>query len=216
MKLYKFRSVINETDLTKVREIIETGEFWCSKFHQMNDPMEGVYYTVNPLQTDKILSEKNKRKICSFSSIHGFHKPCMWGYYTNGFQGIAIEIEIEKKLVYKVQYDNDITSLNDMDKILTTKLKSWKHENEYRFIKVMQEEENKCQIGKITKVYFGSPYAGLTNSQDIINDNNAIQKYHNNCKVIQDILDNKGIPYSYVHVEKNQVKEILQKVQNHE
>ena len=47
LALYKFRTLGSNDDLKRIKDIIENGEFWCSKFYEMNDPMEGVYYSNN-------------------------------------------------------------------------------------------------------------------------------------------------------------------------
>ena len=44
MKLYKFRSLGSEADYDRIIGIIENG-FWCSKFSDLNDVMEGVFYS---------------------------------------------------------------------------------------------------------------------------------------------------------------------------
>ena len=47
MKVYKFRKLTNESDLDRLKGILETGNFWCSNFWDLNDPMEGVFSTYN-------------------------------------------------------------------------------------------------------------------------------------------------------------------------
>ena len=90
MKLYKFRQLTSCRDLERIIEILETNKFHCAKFSEMNDPMEGVYIATVPSKIDKILTEKNEKRICSFSSKEGFENLAMWGYYANGFKGIPI------------------------------------------------------------------------------------------------------------------------------
>ena len=43
IKLYKFRPLSDCKDFERIEKILETGEFWCPKFTELNDPMEGVY-----------------------------------------------------------------------------------------------------------------------------------------------------------------------------
>lgn len=206
MKLYKFRSLATDNKQKSwVPQIIKTNQFWCSSFHEMNDPMEGVYFSDGSNQIDEVLSQKNRRKICSFSGVSAFRKPCMWGYYANGFKGIAIEIEVDPQEIEKVNYVKETPLTSEVNEILTTKLNSWRHENEYRFIKVSDENHNK--IGKITKVYFGDPYAGLTNSDSISDLNEKIRKYRMRREELESLLEEKNIPYAYVEVIENIVKE---------
>ena len=108
IKLYKFRSLRTCEDLQRLKEILDTGKFWCSKFSEMNDAMEGVYYATHENIIEQIYNEKNRYKICSFSGKLAFENPCMWGYYAGGFQGVAIEIEIDSSGIYKVDYEKDL------------------------------------------------------------------------------------------------------------
>lgn len=89
MKLYKFRPLANQTDFDRAKAILETGCFWCSKFFDLNDPMEGVYKGIK-----NYFAEKDRYKICSFSGKKAFRDPVMWAYYANGFKGMAIETAI--------------------------------------------------------------------------------------------------------------------------
>lgn len=191
MKIYKFRQLINETDYDWLKNILETGCFWCSNFWDLNDPMEGIFsfYEENDeiirRGIDDIYSLKNKYKICAFSGIKGFKNPIMWGYYTNGFKGVAIEVEVKESEVAVVKYKEkivDIFSNNNLDtdsmvkEIFTRKLKAWAHENEYRFIE-KSENNNYHKIGEITAVYFGNPYGNLSNT-GVILEKEKLAKYN--------------------------------------
>ena len=121
LKLVKFRSLANQKDLDRAINIITTGKFWCTKLWNMNDPMEGVYSTSNRDIIPKMFTEKNKYVICSFSDNSDdnipkkpIQNPLLWGYYANGFKGIAIEIEEDESNVKKVDY----ISRTDIDKLI--------------------------------------------------------------------------------------------------
>lgn len=181
MKLYKFRPLADHEDLKQVQDILKTNCFWCSKFSELNDPMEGVFYATDRSLIEEIYKEKNDYKICSFSTEVGFKNPTMWGYYANGFKGVAIEIEIAKAKVEIVDYKDEILSIKNISpgvniakKILTTKLKCWENEMERRFLTKSQKDFQK--IGKITAVYYGEPYNGLANSNSIKSE--SIEKYN--------------------------------------
>lgn len=186
IKLYKFRPLANEKDCERLKGILETGEFWCSKFSELNDPMEGVYLFLNYPNNrseliDLIFKTKTSYKICSFCNEQAFANPLMWGYYANGFRGVAIEIKVSSDKVKKIKYVSKIHSFTgknptkEAEKILTTKLSPWKHECEYRFLE--KRENNKSKIGKITALYFGDPYERTRNRTDIIENNDAVRKY---------------------------------------
>lgn len=207
MKLYKLRSLISSDELSRVKNIINTNKFWCSRFHEMNDPMEGVYHTSRIDLIEKIYDEKESYKICSFSAEKGFRNPAMWGYYAGGFRGIAIELEINDNEVEKVSYISKLTKKKNVDvlKVLTSKLTVWKHEAEYRYLK--QTSENLNKIGEITKIYIGSPYNNINNESNVLSSNPALQKYRDLKAELEEFLRDKNIPFVEVCVNGNKVSE---------
>lgn len=214
MKIYKFRSLATQTDLERAQVTIETGHFWCSRFTDLNDPMEGVFTLENNSNVKRtiknIFSEKNNRRICSFSGDKGFSCPPMWGYYANGFKGIAIEVTLKKKdNIYKMEYIRQQNLLNartnDANRILTRKLLAWKHEDEYRFIK--ETINNYNQIGKITKVYFGDPYGNVFNKDDIKKQSASLKSFHELKDKLLPIVQAKGIDAYRVRIQNDLVIE---------
>lgn len=214
MKLYKFRPLSSQLDLDRAKQILETGHFWCSRFSELNDPMEGAFTTLenaNVVQIiDSIYGEKNKFKICSFSGSKGFENPSMWGYYANGFKGMGIEIEVEQeKSIEKVDYSEQIGHLNvstnniSIRELLKTKLLSWKHEDEFRFL--IRTESNYHEIGKITAAYFGAPYNSFDNSEEIINKSEILKDYEKRINQLKKIAIGKGIRAFSVEVIDNKV-----------
>ena len=206
MKIYRFRKLTSEIDHCRLREILETGKFWCSSFWELNDPMEGVfsYYGENDeiikSGIDAIYSLKNKYKICSFSGVKGFENPIMWGYYAGGFKGVAVEVEVREDEVKKVRYKKNIADIFSGDnydtvsivkEIFTRKLEMWEHENEYRFLED-SENNNYHKIGEITAVYFGNQYGNLSNTVDI-QKNKKLAEYNEFKKRMANIARGKNI-----------------------
>ena len=182
LKLYKFRSLGDCISAMRTKEIIDTGKFWCSPLWEQNDSMEGVYSYWKT--TEGIFSEKNNYRICSFSGRRALKDPKMWGYYANGFKGLAIEIEVElpSSELFPISYCDTLTIANDsspdtVKKIITSKLKHWKSEKEYRFIR--KGKSGYAEIGTITGVYFGDPYRCVKNIDQIVENSPKIQKYLN-------------------------------------
>lgn len=188
MKLYKFRPLGNYDDFKKIKQIIEEKKFWCSKLWDLNDPMEGVFHTIYNLdEIRRIFDLKNQYRICSFSGKEGFENQTLWGYYANGFRGVAIEIKVKRCVVKRIEYvtENEFKAYivdavkKDIEKvvkvIITRKLKYWEHENEYRFL--IQSEVNKQEIGKVKKIYFGDPYHNLANKNDIEKNSESFKEY---------------------------------------
>lgn len=181
IRLLKFRSLISEYDLDKIKPIIEKNQFWVSKLWNQNDPLEGIYSSVLKDKVKEIFNQKNEVKICSFSSINALHDPLLWGYYSSGYKGIAIEIEVDEDDVSKIDYQykkelKTVFSEVAIEKIVSRKLKKWKHEKEYRYF-IKRFDDGLQEIGKVKKIYFGEPYFGLGNSEDVINNSSNYQKY---------------------------------------
>lgn len=177
MKVYKFRSLGDCTAFERVEEILETGEFWCSPLWEQNDPMEGVY--TSPDDDDQTLMnfiEKNKYKICCFSSRCALNNPLMWGYYANGFKGVAIEVTVPPNTLDEVEYVEEPPTLQgNVKELLTKKLNRWQDESEHRYL--TQSVEPKQKIGEITGLYFGDPYGNVTNKEQVVKTSLPLRRY---------------------------------------
>lgn len=185
IKLVKFRPLLTCRDYKRAVDILQTKRFWCSKFSDLNDPMEGVFsYTKASFDFENMYNEKCKYQICSFSEKQALFNPLMWGYYANGFKGVAVEICADEESIKKVNYTSNILDfsnghIDDVKTLLTTKLKCWEHEAEYRFL--YEYTDNDCnnyyEIGKITALYFGDPYGNVRNKTEVYNGSKILQKY---------------------------------------
>lgn len=203
MKLYKFRSLGSCTDLERTQAIVESGKFWCSRFWELNDPMEGVYWfnqdTLSESFIRKLYDAKSDHALCSFSGPKAFEHPLMWGYYANGFKGVAIEIEADEDQpnLEKMRYTSDVTTITQEQdtsdaarRILTTKLCCWSHEHEYRYL---HEGGHGLQpIGRITAVYCGTPYQRLGNAEDM-QRRRHIREYRCRAESLQRTAQDQGI-----------------------
>lgn len=169
MKVFKFRSLGDKESFDRVSEILCTGKFRCSRFWEMNDPMEGYYKGTFDLSEETagiVFGEKAARLICCFSKEVALRNPLMWGYYANGFKGLAIEVEIEEENLYPIVYSNTVSRYarrgcfeERVKSILTRKLDCWKHEREVRYFQTdTQEEKQLYQIGIVTGIVVGLPY----------------------------------------------------------
>ena len=165
--VYKYLPLIEEQRLKWFVEILKTGNIWFSKFHALNDPMEGVYYSYYSKLNNLIASKKNEYLIGSFGN-----KPnnfVLWAYYTNGYRGACIEIELNKlsmENIHKVKYCTnaefnesvDLT-IDKVDLLLKRKLNSWKNEAELRILLKKEvfgsDLENYVNVGTIKKVILG-------------------------------------------------------------
>lgn len=214
VKLYKFRPLGDQLSFERAEQILKTGEFYCSKLWNQNDPMEGVYSYLksdeDEIETKHVFTQKNRFGICSFSGAGALPNPTIWGYYANGLKGIAIEVEIPLQFssIERVKYlDRPVewedhradSSIEDRVKsIITSKLKVWENEHEYRFL--TQEVDPKQVIGKITGVYFGDPYCSIENADEVIDQSSWKESYPENRSKLTEVAINLGYPCYFSHI----------------
>jgi hypothetical protein len=208
MKLYKLRSLRTCTDLERAIDILQTGKFWCSRFSELNDPMEGHFSSYWAEGFEDAQIQKRRYRICSFAEGSALKDPRLWGYYACGFRGIAIEILPGVNEVVEVIYDDEdivLTNLNPdkVKEVLCTKLKIWTYEGEYRFLRI--EEENRNKIGTIKAVYYGDPYHNMVNNKDIHSSNIVLQNYSRYVRILKIIALKEGIPCFPVAIEGQKV-----------
>ena len=194
-KLYKFRKLEDCKDLERIKDIIDNG-FYCNNIFDFNDFNEGVY-TKNEYTLNITVAEKLKYRICSFSAEEALNKELMWGHYAGAGKGVAIEIELDNdKNIKKVEYGNN-SNFTNIDEILTHKTESWRYESECRYLS-KNDEANHLKtddIGKITKIYFGTPYENLTNSDEIIEKSLSLQIYYKLRTELLDYCSEKNIEF---------------------
>jgi len=209
MKVYKFRSLNSCQDLERIEQILEDG-FWCNDFLSFNDMNEGVYkhtFELSKETIDHIFNEKYKYKICSFSKEEALKSELMWGHYANAGKGVAIEIEVDDEKLVEVSYEqNELNDNITVEKLLSTKSKSWDYEHEIRYL--AKDQENPiCKIGTITKVYFGTPYETLTNYDYILEKNKPLKEYLKYKNKLTQLLACSGIAFenfNFKNLEVNQ------------
>ena len=149
MKLYKFRAL---DKLEYVLDILLNERLYCSTYEALNDPLEGLFYTIiNPLGTSKRLRQYKRiddlptynsdLRICSLSS--SFEDIRMWSHYANGHTGVAIEIDFENHIndVIEVNYESGLQKHGTTilagatpTDVLSYKTEHWGYEEEYRII----------------------------------------------------------------------------------
>ena len=185
MKLYKFRSLACCLDLDRIEDIIENG-FYCNDFLGFNDMNEGVYRHISN-KTPIPLDVKDKFRICSFSGEKALDCELMWGHYANAGKGIVLEVELFESNVgdiKEVKYSDSrsvidgVNEYENVHKILSNKSLVWCYEDEYRYVSEKAIKNNKIKIGKITKIYFGTPYENLKNYNKIKEKHIALKEYH--------------------------------------
>ena len=216
MKLYKFRSLATCQDLERAQDILETGKFWCSRFWELNDPMEGVYRVCACGHSEQAIrdlyTEKVRKHLCSFSGRSAFESPMMWGYYANGFKGVAIEIDADDndQTIRRVKYEKDVPNIEQgcsnedaVEQIMTTKLDCWKHEGEHRYL--AKGDPGAHKIGTIKAIYFGAPYTTTVNAADA-RSRSRVREYCRRAKRLAETAADKRIACRVVTVQKARVQ----------
>jgi hypothetical protein len=120
----------------------------AATFHQLNDPMEGVFYyypdAVTNQFVDRIVDRKGSLGICALSAVH--NSSLMWSYYASGHKGIVLGVEIDMPTaagviaVENVNYEESsnfhisgsIEPNEEAKRVLSRKLATWRHEQEVR------------------------------------------------------------------------------------
>lgn len=135
----------------------------------------------------------------------------MWGYYANGFKGVAVEVETNdyevKKMNYEslnVLFDNNKNIDTEVEKILLNKNVAWKHEDEYRFLDKLKN--NSAKIEKITAIYFGTPYDYIENSEQVQKDRKSFIQYKYFKEKIIKTVKGKDIKCFNVRIKNDSVK----------
>lgn len=159
MKLYKFKSLRGD-NFKYALDIITNKRLFCSKYSELNDPFEGLFFAVTEKRGNIKIAKESKidspKKICSLS--RKLEDVRLWAYYADGFRGIAIEIDFSNlnPKPTEVKYIPKLSLLekeDDISRILSEKTKHWEFENEYRII---QDDEYYCVNNNIKAVYLGN------------------------------------------------------------
>lgn len=199
MKLYKFRSLDN---IEFVLDILLNERLYCAPYSDLNDPLEGLFYTI---YSPNIYSKKRLRryreiqdlptkysdiKICSLSEE--LNDIRMWSHYASGHTGVAIEIDFtnNNQDLKKVTYDPGLQKHSDSllfestpKEILSFKTEHWDYEQEYR---ILQDIDYYDISGRITGIYFGVRTSDF--HRELLS-----KAVHNKYELINTRLDRKNI-----------------------
>ncbi|TGK82694.1 DUF2971 domain-containing protein [Leptospira montravelensis] len=190
VKAFKFKSSLQ---FDHILDIIINKRLYCSDWLKLNDPMEGQFaysYNNEVKKVSEIINgivdKKKQYKVCSLSSIYNSH--LLWAHYANGFDGVAIEVELnENKYIQRVNYGGVFAGINlnnnmETDEIARTILFSkyieWNYEKE---IRILCHQEYYYDL-KIKRVIAG------TRINKIL------------CDTLNFICHNLGIPFSKIGI----------------
>jgi hypothetical protein len=179
MILYKYRSLAN---FERILDIILNQRLYCSAYHELNDPFEGIYRTTRLcLEGDGISTKRDYEnakdlggdeiKICSLSS--DLKDVRLWSYYADGHKGVVFKIDFsglktrdDTKILHEVKYSEELpwgstipSRQISRQEVLSRKTKYWEFESEYRIIdesKYLNEDKYFDIKGRITAIYLGT------------------------------------------------------------
>ena len=153
---YKYKSISN---FEFILDILLYERLYAGKYHELNDPMEGVIKLDGTIPKEEITEWEQSLKnynICCFTTDP--ENNLMWSHYADGGKGCLIEFELAEDISYsKVTYGKtplvkakEIRQL-EAHEVFLHKLKYWQYEKEYRCILM---GDNYLPI-KIKSVKFG-------------------------------------------------------------
>ncbi len=95
-RLYRYRDVSSVELAAQELDAISNGYLWCSRYRDLNDPMEGIYGTSPWLAKQlrfnnlagEILNHKRSLGICCFSDNHD--NELLWAHYAKNYSGICV------------------------------------------------------------------------------------------------------------------------------
>jgi hypothetical protein len=182
MLCYKYLSMEN---FVKYLDDYLLGKLYLAEWNKQNDPMEGFFNLKYQKEYSELIKglkdEKYQYKICALADDP--YNFLLWSHYADGHKGVCIEIEIEKNDVKEIMYTDSFPEWNDMEdsdpqikNFLTSKLKFWEYEHEYRILQKLDNPQM-IMVGQVKKIIFGlrSPCKKLLEEHQEIALNNIIK-----------------------------------------
>lgn len=146
---YKFKSLEHPEYLF---DIVVKKRMYMGRFDEMNDPMEGIYYS-NDLLHAELVNEKQACRFCSLSK--DYRHNLMWSHYANSHYGYCVKLSINeedndiRKISYSSCVPEYIAGETHIKDILTHKFNDWKYEKEYRLFLDGSDYLNNLNIEEI-------------------------------------------------------------------
>lgn len=174
MVLYKYKSI------EFIEDVIKNKRLFCSRFDNLNDPMEWAFTSDKEKSEIKKLireTEKDSWRICCLSKSKQYG--LMWSMYGDSHKGVCIEVEIDEsniageKAVHinefgcaqwiwgEIKYKSSPEHIYEIKRaditgVLWTKSKQWKHEQEVRFVCRLKKNEMAAYLPvKVNAIYLG-------------------------------------------------------------
>jgi hypothetical protein len=152
---YKFRSHRSSEDLARTLRIISEGQIYAAKLDELNDPSEGWFAMAYGCEDD-IETAKTIQKIRVVSLCRFYSNALLWSYYAESYSGVCLALSFPGDAPEPVDYnglkDNVWRDRHEGGHELAAqrqarrKLDYWKHELEYRVIKLADSEDNEIFV----------------------------------------------------------------------
>jgi hypothetical protein len=163
---YKFRRHQNSEDLARTLNILAEQKIYAAKLNELNDPCEGNFSMVSGCDDDRITDEVLRNNIRIVSLCRFYSNALLWSYYAEAYSGVCIALSFPEDQPEPVIYGSPYHEIAiDRDKTgnagvaqrhARRKLGYWKHEVEYRIIKLAESTNEKLFIPcKVEGVLFG-------------------------------------------------------------
>lgn len=147
MRAYKFK---NAAQADHIFDILLNKRLFCAEWRTLNDPMEGMFaYSyrgkeeARPAQdiATSVQAEMQSIRVCSLTSTYDSH--LLWAHYANGFNGVAIGLDLPdhhvdiKQIEYRgvfgqYAYASGVNAKELSRRILGSKYEEWAYEKEVR------------------------------------------------------------------------------------
>lgn len=153
---YKFRSHRSSVDLSRTLHIISEGKIYAAKLNELNDPSEGWFMRVDGCVEDKRIAKIIQNQIRVVSLCRLYSNALLWSYYADGYSGVCLAMSFPEDEPESVNYNglNDTIyedrhtydHLGAAQRHSIRKLDYWKHEVEYRIIRVANSVDDTIYV----------------------------------------------------------------------
>jgi hypothetical protein len=128
LRLYRYRSLKDDKALVRELKALKDSYIWCSKFTDLNDPMEGAFRPssridkVNLREVNRLIEGKlSEIGIACFSE--SYENEVMWAHYAGSFCGICIAYDsrrLQRRLdnstfLVRIAYDEKLPRLGSSE-----------------------------------------------------------------------------------------------------
>jgi len=154
---YKFRSHRSSEDLARTLSIITDGQIYAPSLKKLNDPSEGFFLKAHGCDAD-IETQRAIDNLRVVSLCRLYSNALLWSYYADSYKGVCLalsfaEADAPKRVIYSGPFGSSIVENRDNNRYdhaaaehARKKLDYWKHEIEYRVIKIAEPDGSETYV----------------------------------------------------------------------